>query len=69
MRRPSMLRGLSAEAGGGRRHSAGRSAARLIDPRGANGRYAEMLERLREDSGNRTLGQLLQERQWALQKI
>jgi len=28
-----------------------------------------MFERLREDPGNRTLGQLLQERQWALQEI
>ena len=28
-----------------------------------------MIERLREDPGSRTLGQLLQERQWALQEI
>jgi len=27
----------------------------------------DMLERLREDPGGRTLGQLLQERQWAVQ--
>jgi hypothetical protein len=29
----------------------------------------DMLDRLRLDPGSRTLGQLLQERQWALQEI
>ena len=70
MGRPRTLRELSAET---RRLCADtlqfRAAARLIDPSGAAGRYADMLERLREDPGNRTLGQLLQERQWALQEI
>ena len=70
MGRPRTLRELSA---GTRRLGADtlqfRAAARLIDPSGATGRYADMLERLREDPGNRTLGQLVQERQWALQEI
>ena len=70
MGRARTLRELSAET---RRLGADtlqfRAAARLIDSPGATGRYADMLERLREDPGNRTLGQLLQERQWALQEI
>lgn len=44
-------------------------AAQLIGRPIGTGTRPDMLERLREDPGARTLGRLLQGRQWALQEI
>jgi hypothetical protein len=44
-------------------------AARLTEGDVGAGMRPDMLARLREDPGGRTLGQLLLERQWALQQI
>jgi len=46
---------------------AGKAIDRLYGT--GTGTGSDMLERLRDDPGSRTLGQLLQERQWALQEI
>ena len=43
--------------------------ARLTDRYLGSRASLDMLERLRDDPGSRTLGQLLQERQWALHEI